>query len=357
MTESPHQTHGMPPVRIGPAAFTKHVGGVRRSALEFAAALRDIGVSVEVPHNLDTAVTMSTESQSLLAQLGMQMAEAAFPVSPANIRRSGIRHSLYYDNLLGCKRWPIVVTVYDMIHEIFGVGSPILRRLKRKAIRKASHIVTISDTTRADLYRYLDIDCPVSVIPLGISESFLSKDPEARRDVAPYLLHIGSRQGYKNFELLFDAWSSSSSLRNFRLVAVGGGGLSASESRTFAQAIRERRFEHRPWVDESDLSRLYCDAAALIVPSRYEGFGLPVLEAMAVGTPVACSTGGSLVEVANGHAAHFSPDSPVECARAIENAIAMATGAKSLASAYAREFSWDRCARDHVELYRSLSGN
>jgi glycosyltransferase involved in cell wall biosynthesis len=101
------------------------------------------------------------------------------------------------------------------------------------------------------------------------------------------------------------------------------------------------------------LRDLYDGAAALVVTSRCEGFGLSVLEAMARRCPVACAGGSAADEIADGHAATFSPDSPEECAAAIRHAVALSPVARETARSHAMAHTWARAAHAHLDAYRS----
>ena len=93
----------------------------------------------------------------------------------------------------------------------------------------------------------------------------------------------------------------------------------------------------------------------LVVPSLVEGFGFPVLEAMVRGCPVACSTGGSLTEIAGGYAEHFSADDVRSCVEAITRALSMSDATRRAAQAHAASFTWARSARMHADVYRSIT--
>jgi glycosyltransferase involved in cell wall biosynthesis len=138
-------------------------------------------------------------------------------------------------------------------------------------------------------------------------------------------------------------------------VLVGGEPFREEERRFLAGALGSgERTLHIAAASDALLRRLYEQAAALVVTSRCEGFGLPVLEAMARGCAVACTEGGALAEVAGGHAAMFSPDSADACAQAIREAVEASAARLRSAQLHAHEYSWARTAQMHIEAYRSL---
>jgi glycosyltransferase involved in cell wall biosynthesis len=343
-------------VRLGPEAFTKHIGGVRRVALDLMAALSDEGVAVDVNHRIRRGVGMTTPEVGILSRLAVNAAELAFPFSPGRRPTVGVRHVLYYEPFLLNARWPVVATVYDMIHELHGAGSSRLTQVKKMAIRRADAVVAISAATASDAAQIFATERPIHVIPLGISEAFLEFEHDQLRSPRerPYVLFVGSRAGYKNFETLRVAFGSRRELAEYSLLLVGGEVPSASDRQDWERTFGADRVEHLGHVSDAELAQLYSSAGALALPAKYEGFGLPVLEAMAVRCPVACSTGGSLPEVASGHAHLFSPSSVEECGEAIVQALAMTDVARTEAARYAQTFTWQRTAQTHIRLYQSL---
>jgi glycosyltransferase involved in cell wall biosynthesis len=343
-------------VRLGAEGFTKHVGGVRRVSLELAKALSSLGVEVTANDQLLKRVGMSTAQPSGLHRARLQAEELLFPIGSFARSKTGIHHALYYDFLLPSRRWPIVVTMYDMIHEIYGHGSSRLTLAKRQSVRNATAVVAISANTAADAQRILNIKVPVQVVPLGLSKPFLaSGETEAPAlGVSDEILFVGSRDGYKNFELLLDALAADPRLRDLRLAVVGGKDPSASELAHWTERLGQHRLRYVGRASDQELRDLYRSSAAFVLPSRYEGFGLPLLEAMATGCPVACSNGGSLPEVANGHAQMFDAQSVLQCADAILTAVSMGQQAQKAARTYALEFTWERSARAYCSIYETI---
>jgi glycosyltransferase involved in cell wall biosynthesis len=225
--------------------------------------------------------------------------------------RPDVVHETYYSSVGSApKGIPAVLTVFDMIHEIYAAeSSQGVSSEKRAAVSRADHVICISRQTRQDLIELFR--CPpdkVSVIHLAAAApaSGANRTPIAAPD-APFLLFVGLRAGYKNFSGLLAAMAASPALsRDFRIVAFGGGPFSAAETRAIGDAGLTGRVIQLGG-DDAMLDELYYRATALVYPSRYEGFGLPPLEAMARGCPVVSSNTSSLPEVVGDAAELFDP--------------------------------------------------
>jgi glycosyltransferase involved in cell wall biosynthesis len=165
----------------------------------------------------------------------------------------------------------------------------------------------------------------------------------------------------KNFTTLLIAYSQSSVLRSgFDLICVGGGELSSQERKALRDSglmEKVRQLE----ADDALLAALYAHAALFVYPSLYEGFGLPLLEAMRCGCPVACSNAGSMPEIAGDGALFFDPDAPEEMQSVLESIVLSEYLADTLrVRGYERErkFSWEQCVSRTAELYRLVvTGN
>ena len=264
-----------------------------------------------------------------------------------------ISHSLYYDWSQGIPRPPKVVTIHDMIHERFNVGKT-LRSLKKRAVAQADCLIAISKTTANDVRQFYTSAPVCVVIPPGLSQTIIDLPKRPLNADRRYLLYVGPRTGYKNFSILGDAIPRLAR-HGLSLVLVGGGKLKPSEQHALRIALgNHSAVTHAQQPDDEELAHLYDGAAATVVTSRYEGFGLPLLEAMAHGCPVASSNSGSLPEVSAGHAEMFNADDPKACAAAIERAIRKEPESLREAEAYARTHTWERSARQHTQLYESL---
>lgn len=224
---------------------------------------------------------------------------------------------------LAC-RPPAVVTVHDLGYEAFpmahrALDRAYLRWTTRRHVRRAACLLADSSATRADLVRLYGADPErVRVVLLAPDDDLRPPEPEqvllARAAAGlppegPYLLHVGTQQPRKNLRRLLEAFAAASDGRpELRLVLAGmpGWGDEGLAERARALGLVER--VHLPGYFPRDLlAGLYGGATALVMPSLYEGFGLPVVEAMACGTPVLCSGTSSLPEAAGGAAILVDP--------------------------------------------------
>lgn len=206
-------------------------------------------------------------------------------------------HSSYYR--LPDGPIPTVTTVHDFTYERFVKGPRGWMHSLQKfdAIRKSQAIICISENTRSDLLHFLP-DVPLNrlhVVHNGVGDSFFPLDlgTDCEND-RPFVLFVGARDGYKNFSLVVETLAR---LPELRLVCVGGNPLSANE-RAFINKNLGNRCQHLVGISDETLNKLYNRAYCLVYPSAYEGFGIPVLEAMKAGCPVIAFNGSSIPEVA-----------------------------------------------------------
>jgi glycosyltransferase involved in cell wall biosynthesis len=269
-----------------------------------------------------------------------------------------ILHETYYAPSMYGSRIPRVTTVHDMTYELFPqyfAGRDTTAELKRRAIDRAERIIVVSRSTKRDLIEILKVpEKKVDVIYHGNS---LTLVPGPSVVPEPYLLFVGSRNGYKNFELALDAFAGSPRLRkDFVLVCFGGRPFTQDERVSIRRKGLERRVLFDSGSDEK-LARLYLHAEVFLYPSLYEGFGLPILEAMHYGCPVVCGNTSSMPEVAGEAGAYCDTKSAESFMTRIERLTYDSTERKrysELGIEQERRFSWDRCARQTAETYHSI---
>lgn len=248
-------------------------------------------------------------------------------------------------------RPPAATTVLDIQHELLPQFFSRAELAYRKAvygstIRRSRLVLTISEHARTTLVERLGLAPErVRAIHLAVDHDRFRPDPAVPRE--DFLLYPANPWPHKNHERLFAALALVRRERpDLRLVLTGAG----HEGRSVPDGV-----DVRGRVAPDELVRLYRSAAALVFPSLYEGFGMPVLEAMAVGTPVACSRAGSLPEVAGDAAVLFDPLDPEAIAAGILAALADADGLRARGLARAAGFTWDACARAHDAVYTALA--
>ena len=269
---------------------------------------------------------------------------------------------------------PYIITVHDLIRyfDFKGYGTfihrPNLRdkfylSLDYKGIKKAARIIAVSQTTKHDLVKHLGIpEEHISVIYEGIDHRLFK--PTSRRLMDyPYVLFVGSEHPRKNFAQLIRAFFKLKTQRRFKdlkLVKVGkAGGPEAEFRKQTLHVINElnipRDVVFVDYVPEEDLPAYYSGAECFILPSLYEGFGLPPLEAMACGCPVIVSDAASLPEVTGDAAITVKPQDTSSLADAIEMVLTDKRLRQELVSKglnHAQQFSWEKAARETLEVYQ-----
>ena len=273
-------------------------------------------------------------------------------------------HPTYYTLLTGQEitpsRLPIVLTVHDMIHELYYPHDQTIES-KRKAITAAQSIICVSENTKKDLLERFSIPEERITVTYLASELdvSLSYGSESVPD-APYFLYVGSRASYKNFDTLLSAFAKAYSIRpDFRLVVVG----SPFNKQEIAQIVDlnlQQQIDYVGHSTDTHLAKLYRCSLSLVYPSRYEGFGIPPLEAMSCGTVAIAANTSSIPEVVGDAGILFDPDAvadladsllflgdnPIERGRLIQKGLERC-----------KQFSWDKTVAQTVDVYRSTIGN
>ncbi len=267
---------------------------------------------------------------------------------------------------------PYIITVHDLIRyfDLKGYSTFIHRpnfrdkvylSLDYKGIKKAFRIIAVSETTKHDLIRHLGIpEERISVIYEGIDHRIF-KPVKQRLVDFPYLLFVGSEHPRKNFIGLLKAFSrlKKEGFKDLKLIKVGKeGGAEANFREKTLKAIRELGLEMEVIFTEhvpgKDLPAYYSGAECFILPSYCEGFGFPLLEAMACGCPAIISNRASLPEISGGAAIEVDPDDEEELARALYRVLTEDELRKSLIRKgiqRAARFSWERTAQQTLLVY------
>lgn len=290
-------------------------------------------------------------------------------ISCLKISDFDIFHPTYYDpyflKYLG-KR-PYILTIYDMIHEQYPSNfdhRDTTRARKKLLAENAKKIIAISESTKADIVKFLNIDPGnIEVIPLA-SSLHLKRKPEGtfmeRENNLPekYLLFIGNRFGYKNFlfmvEALFPVFRNHEDLH---LLCAGGGKFQGPEVEVLRKLNLTSRVRNYP-ADDTTLLQLYKNACAFVFPSLYEGFGIPILEAFSCGCPAVLSNTSSFPEVGGTAALYFDPVDKMSLIHAIERILSdkgLRGEMKIRGFEQARSFSWEKTAAKTKEVYEVAS--
>lgn len=275
--------------------------------------------------------------------------------APADV----VHHSLYEPD--GFDRWPArrhVCTVYDFTHEKFPELFPDAAAglfAKNSYLKRCDALIAISETTARDLREWHpDIDSPVAVAPLGVGPEF-AKGSQARVKGLPahYVLHVGARHVHKNTDLLFRSFAKVSRYLPDVYLVLSGAGL-PDESRRLQELGIERR-TLRVRLRDQDLPKAYASASAFVFPSLYEGFGLPVVEAMASGCPVIVSDAPALIEVTDGATMvvdRFDSEMLADALLRVLRDTRLQANAARAGRLKAQDYSWQRTAALTAKAYR-----
>jgi glycosyltransferase involved in cell wall biosynthesis len=289
-------------------------------------------------------------------------------------RHSGLLHVPHYNFPL-LRRGPLLVTIADLIHLLDVHHRSTLKSLcyarpmLRMAAARADHIFTVSECSKRQIVEHLRV-APhrITVAYNGVSDHFRPVDRQwARRVVStalgirlPYILFVGNLKPHKNVGGLLRAFAllHARTRLDHMLLIIGGGrrAKEACERDAAALGIGDR-IVFRSGVPEHLLVSAYGVADLVVQPSFQEGFGLPVLEAMACGAPVACARAASLPEVAGAAAVYFDPHSFEDMAFAMQRVLQDSELEKDLRArglSRATQFTWQESARAHYRVYRSF---
>ncbi len=358
----------------GEALRLQQYGGVSRYEIELVQALHELGVESEVS---------TWFSRSALLPRGVRLTGIALPSWSLDVRGvsrfsiaagralesrairakpASIVHHAYHGIP---RRWanPTVVTVHDMIYELFPQhfpDAPVHVRSKAAAVQESDLVIADSESTKRDIVSIIGADAErVHVVPLAAqrprqtTSSFEAVDRSVVGD--SFLLFVGSRQGYKRFDHALNTLSAMED-RATRLVVFGGGDLRPAELEQIAALGLSGRVV--PVQGDDDvLARHYRSARALLYTSDYEGFGLPLLEAMSYGCPVLSAHHSSLPE-AGGSAALYvdwgKPDDVAKLLAGLERGSPRRDDVVASGVRHSESFSWARTAGLTLDVYELL---
>lgn len=270
---------------------------------------------------------------------------------------------------------PSIVTVHDLVRLAFpfakeGWISAMGLALDRAGLRKAAHVICVSEVTKRDLMCHLDVpEEKITVVLHGVDHEVFNPCPnqDSSTSRSPYLLYVGSERPRKNLGTLLRAFAlvkqQGHPFNSLTLLKVGPAGRSdAFRKATLDEAGRlgiERDIQFVEYVSDQELAVLYSNALALVFPSLYEGFGLPIVEAMACGCPVITSNVSSMPEIAGSAALLVNPHDTPALAEAMRCVILDPTQRARLRAQgllRAQDFSWDKTAEATFAVYQRVFG-
>jgi len=338
-------------------------GGISRYCYEIIRILDSMELNVKAIVGPNSNVYSKLIDKKLIVKIDRE--------SPSSVRHAmsdvtrgfekGIYHATYYDkqNLRIARDFGLrtFVTVHDLIGDLFPTKIKWYQRrnrIQQKAVEDCDHVVSVSENTKKDLLRLYNVsEESVRVIHQGVSpleNSYQNVDlPKT-----PFVLHVGSREGYKNFLFTVEAISQSSDLYHLKVVAFGGGEFSKFERQRLEEIGMTERVQHMSGSD-GILNLLYRNATALVYPSLYEGFGVPPLEAMRSRCPAVVSDRGSIPEICGSFACYFNPESFTSFEAAI-NSVLQNKYNYQLEEAFlhSQKYTWEKTAERTLSYYREV---
>jgi glycosyltransferase involved in cell wall biosynthesis len=359
-------------VGIDGRAFTSPAAGVRRYVEGLCPALLALGEPLEIvalggaPQAIAPGLDHVAEPSHPPTNLGWTL--VGLPRAAARARVHLLHSPAYTAPLWGAP--PTVVTIHDVSYERHPEWYPYRRDRLRRAFyrssaRVAARILTDSEFSRQEIAAAYAIPVErVTVAPPGVTGAFSpgTTAPHQLPDgvTMPFVLHVGDLHERRNLTVAIDAVAEARPRlhRPLSLVLAGldrgvGRQLDAHAAASAVPLVRLGQ------VDDRTLLSLYRRATALVYPSRYEGFGFPVLEAMATGTPVIASRAASIPEVAGQAGVLLDPDTPRAWADAIVRVVTDAAEHERMREAgvaRAATFTWARTARITLDVYRQAAG-
>jgi alpha-1,3-rhamnosyl/mannosyltransferase len=253
--------------------------------------------------------------------------------------------------------WPSikkVITIHDMtqVKASKGKRSAILDYYSH-LVKNADHIISVSKATKRDIIDILNVhSAKISVTFLGVDEFYTRPEKLKIKDTLekynierPYFFNVGNFDKIKNTDKLVKAFILSKVSKDYNLVRAGINLHNDAE---------KNNIKHLGYVPDTDMPALYSGASGFLFPAVHSGFGLPILEAMACGTPVLTSNTEAAPEVAGGHAILADPYSVEDISQGFDKLLNASAEDIEKAVSYARKFTWKKCAEETIKVYKKL---
>jgi glycosyltransferase involved in cell wall biosynthesis len=273
-----------------------------------------------------------------------------------------VLHPTYYDPyFIHLTKKKFVITVHDMTHELYPDyfdSEDVSMSHKRQCIINASHIIAISEATKKDLIQILNIEqSKISVIHHGYDFELGTAELGPEKKDNEYLLYVGDRKKYKNFNRLLIAIEPLLAKGNLRLMCAGGGHFGQAELEIIGR-LKIDHYVHQINVSDISLTKLYQEALAFIYPSLHEGFGLPILEAFQNRCPVIASSTSCFKEIGGDAVEYFNPYDVNSIFTSVEQVINNSTYSKQLADKgliRLENFTMKACIEKTIDVYKKVS--
>ena len=292
------------------------------------------------------------------------LAELGFPYSIYKLRTTkwDVFHPTLHPDMYTHyipKNKPMVITAHDVLYYLFHSTNSkreMIIDIDIKSCQRANKIIAISENTKNDYIQYFGADEKIiEVIHHGINKTKQIIYSQ-RIEEQPYILYVGLRSDYKNFTRFIQAFSIISKKYNYLKLICTGYPFSSSELKelyTLGLVDKTKVI----LATEQEMAQLYHDAEMFVFPSLYEGFGMPILEAMVYDCPVVLSNASCFPEIAQNAGLYFNPFDIEDIANKIEN-ILLNDEVKQRITDSGKErlthFSWEKCAKEHLNVYESV---
>jgi glycosyltransferase involved in cell wall biosynthesis len=255
-----------------------------------------------------------------------------------------------------------VVLVHDFIYELFPSLFPDSSRQinrKKEAILKADALICVSQTTARDLERYYPgTTSKIHVVENGFDRIFRKKSlvEIAKKEEYPFILYVGKRKFYKGFDALLSSYSQWARHLEVKLVVVGESWSDDEEAFIQKKGLQDQVILIKNARDEL-LCDLYNQAKAFVYPSLYEGFGIPLLEAMACGCPIVASKIPSTLEIAKNIPVYFEPGDVQALIRALDEVLDNKPSEEKIQEGLSLvcQYSWERMASGILDVFKTMS--